>query len=308
MISSFFTFIQRYFFILFAGFSAIALYFPEIFLWGNSLAMFLLITVLYCSFLRINILEFNLSTSQWIKALIYPLLSLVVFPFLIWVFFSWISIDQQIALFLIFGMSSGMANPMLASLFGLNVAWTTIFTIISSFLVSFTLPFLLQIFFNISINFSPIEMTLFLGKMIFIPFLIAMITKYFFSHTIKRYDSQIGGFSSFLMLFFAPFILSPYVEEFWSIIFSIHAFFIIIIIIFLWIVKFLFGYILPTQTLSQNWNNAMNFGNMNIGMSLILASSFFGAETVSAVLIAQVIWIFIQIFFKKVILFYSKGI
>jgi len=89
------------------------------------------------------------------------------------------------ALLLLAAMPAGMTAPLLSEVAGGRTSLALVFVVITSLIAPFTVPLVLKIFAGKIVVLSFVDMFLKLTKIIFIPFILAQIARYFFHKKIK---------------------------------------------------------------------------------------------------------------------------
>ncbi|MDP3244478.1 MAG: bile acid:sodium symporter [bacterium] len=89
------------------------------------------------------------------------------------------------ALLILTAMPVGMTAPLLTEVAGGRVSLALVFVVITSLIAPFSIPFVLKIITGEIVTLNFMDMFLRLAKIIFIPFFLAQIIRYFFHHKIK---------------------------------------------------------------------------------------------------------------------------
>lgn len=93
--------------------------------------------------------------------------------------------DLAIAFMLLAAMPAGMTSPLLAEICGGKQSLALVITITTSLLAPFTIPLMVKLLAGADVQVDTLGMFLSLVKVIFIPFVLANIVKYFWHHKIK---------------------------------------------------------------------------------------------------------------------------
>lgn len=93
--------------------------------------------------------------------------------------------DLAIAFLLLAAMPAGMTSPLLAEICGGKQSLALVLTISTSLLAPFTVPLMVKLLAGATVQVDTLSMFLSLVKVIFVPFILANIVKYFWHHKIK---------------------------------------------------------------------------------------------------------------------------
>jgi len=276
--------------------SVVAFLFPDKFLFLSDLAPYLLMFSLFLGFLKIEVSEvFHLKTN-FLKLLFLVFFSLFLLP--VTYYFLSVGLEEglRVGLFLIIAVSGAMMSPLLASFMKLKILWTTVFVILTTFLLPISLPFLLKTFFSISADIKFLDMFLFLGKMIFFPALFAFIFKRFLKKSVIAISKQASLLGVLNMCVFIAILVAPNQTFLEENLLTPHAFWIILWLFAVFLLKYVLGFLFPAQK-QERWTNALMFGNMNTGLAILFASQFFGPEVFFVTLLSEVPWLSAQMIF-----------
>ncbi len=141
--------------------------------------------IFFLSALKIDLKEV-LSYLQDKKMVVMAnLVMLILLPIVIYFATRLVFPDLAIAFMLLAAMPAGMTSPLLAEICGGKQSLALVITISTSLLAPFTIPLMVRLLAGTSVQVDTLGMFLSLIKVIFIPFLLANIVKYFWHHKIK---------------------------------------------------------------------------------------------------------------------------
>lgn len=285
----------------------LAFIFPQYFLWGKQYTSGLLMFALFLGCLKINFSEIFHLKENFLKMLLFVCLNILLLPLIF--FFLSFALDQEIRIgfFLLLAVSGAVITPLLASFLSLKILWSTVFVILTSAIIPFTLPFLTHFLFGISIEISILEMTLFLVKIVFIPATLAIFFKKFLiklTTTVTTFSGFVGSINMAIFLGILIAINQPFLSEN---LFQSSTIPLLLGLFFLFFLRFVLGFYMPSSDEKEKWTNSLMFGNMNNGLMILLAAEFFTPKVLFVVLLSEIPWVFAQPIFQKLIqTFYKK--
>ncbi len=114
---------------------------------------------------------------------------LIALPTVVYFITNWIYPELTIALVLLATMPSGMTDALLSEIAGGNKNLALVFTVSTSLLAPFTIPLMLKLLLGAAVVVPFMDMAILLGKVIFVPFIIANLLKMMFRKQIdEAYD------------------------------------------------------------------------------------------------------------------------
>ncbi len=142
-------------------------------------------TIFFFSALKIDLREINKYLHAKKMLVVVNLSMLIILPII--VYFTALAVVPELAVaFLILAaMPSGMTAPLLSEICGGRQSLALVLTISTSLLAPITVPFMIDLLAGGSVSVGFWDMFLSLAKVIFIPFLLANIIKYFWQSKIK---------------------------------------------------------------------------------------------------------------------------
>ncbi|PLX29079.1 hypothetical protein C0581_00030, partial [Candidatus Parcubacteria bacterium] len=127
------------------------------------------------------------------------LLMLVIFPIAVYYLALFVYPKLAIAFLILAAMPSGMTAPLLTEICGGKQSLALVLSITTSLLAPFTIPLMIKLLAGATVVVSFSSMSLSLAKIIFIPFILANIIKYFWEKQIKKTYKTFKPISIMLM-------------------------------------------------------------------------------------------------------------
>ncbi|MFB6320667.1 bile acid:sodium symporter family protein [Saccharicrinis sp. FJH54] len=287
-------------------FSVIGFLVPDLFSWGNSITDKLLMFSFFLGCLRIDFEEAVHLKSNWGKLILFTFLNLVVLPVLLYFITPFLNVETRTGLFLIMAACGGMLTPLIASFVGLNVLWAVVYVVISSSLIPFVLPLLVKLMFGINMEISGLDMILFLAKIVFPPALLAYVFRKYFSGLSDRFMRYSGTIGSINMSFFIAIVIAHNHAFLSEHLFQWDTIPLLLMMTFVFVIRYLTGYVMPAASKKERWSNALLFGVMNNGLIILFANNYFSEQVMFVTLLSEVPWILAQPTFSKVYQYFNK--
>jgi BASS family bile acid:Na+ symporter len=146
--------------------------------WFSPVTVYLMMAILYLSFLRIDFSALarlrggDLAELAW-----WSLVKLAILPVGLWGLCAWLAPGWALPVLLLSGVSAGVTAPFFSQLLGGNAARTLQLTVVTSMLVPFTLPALVGLLAGAELNIPFGHLSRMLAKVIFIPLALAWLTR-----------------------------------------------------------------------------------------------------------------------------------
>lgn len=153
---------------------AVGILFPRFGLLFRHYPLYCLMTLLFLSFLSIEIetIWVTLKNSIGMIACL-TLLKIILLPVVIYYIFQVIAPSYAVAALLLSGISTGVVAPFMSNLVRANSPLVMVMVVVTSLLIPFTLPALIKVLLGQSVEISLTAMIRMLALVIFIPILIA---------------------------------------------------------------------------------------------------------------------------------------
>ncbi|MEK7528895.1 MAG: bile acid:sodium symporter, partial [Patescibacteria group bacterium] len=194
------SFFDSHFLVFFVCTIAVGLILPQAGLILYRYVPFVLMTILFLVFLRMDTAEL-LHQARHPLFLLYALtILLVVMPSVVYLIASIIAPQYAIAMLLLSSVSAGVSTPAWSQFMKGDVVLSTVVATASKFFVPFTLPFVFKLLTSstLSIDISSLFFTTF--KLIFIPLGIALVTRRLAHQTIEKTKEHFGSISIILVM------------------------------------------------------------------------------------------------------------
>jgi bile acid:Na+ symporter, BASS family len=290
-----------YFLVLIIALPA-GLLFPDnlSFLANNS--TFILSAIFFLGALKINVEDIKKIWKLKISVIIFNILMLVVLPIIVYIVAEAIVPNYALALLILSTMPSGMATPLLASIVGGRESLAMVMTATTSLLAPFTIPFLIYKLAGVSIDVNFWQMFLSIAKVIFIPFLLAWLVRYFFPKTIEKTKGSLGKISTvFLGLLMAGVVAQQSGAIMESLI-SSELFKSLAVVSILMAFFYILGYLIYFKQKGEDrLTFTVSFANMNFTLAIYLAHKYFtNSDIVVPITLAVIPWFLFIILFKYI--------
>lgn len=146
--------------------------------------------IFFFSALKIDIHEVISYLSDFKMVIISNVFMLILLPAFVYVVMQFVYSPLAVAFLILAAMPSGMTSPFLSEIVGGTESLALVLTISTSFFAPFTVPLMIQLFAGTEVSVGFITMFLSLAKVIFIPFILANIVKYFWSNGVQKINTK----------------------------------------------------------------------------------------------------------------------
>jgi len=126
-------------------------------------------------------------------------LMLIVFPFVIYYLTNWLYPDLALAFLILAAMPTAMAAALVAGVIGGRPSLALVFTVVTSLLAPVTVPLVIQFAAGTTVAVNSIDIFLSLGKVIFIPFIVAEILKWLWPKAVGIIEPSFKSVSMVLL-------------------------------------------------------------------------------------------------------------
>ncbi len=269
--------------VVFASMAA-AVVWPELGVPFQDYLLYLMMVLLFLSFLRIDFRALvEISKSSTSRLVLLVLVKLAVLPGLLYAVCALFLPDYAIPVLLLTGMSSGVVGPFIATLMAANVALVLRMVIVTSVLVPFTLPVMVEVLAGTRIEIPLALMIRLLCLVIFVPMVAVVVLRRISPSApdaLGRWQFPIS------MVLFAVInlgVFSKYSHFFFEnpaqVVMCVAIAFVLSVIYYAGGVA-----LLPKGKISDRLAAGISFAIMNNVLVIVFASSFFGplAPTLAA--------------------------
>ncbi|MBI5654371.1 bile acid:sodium symporter [Candidatus Uhrbacteria bacterium] len=176
--------LESYVFILLLSLT-IGLLLPQYAILLAPYGTFFLGIIFFLSALKIDLKEFAKYLKDAKMVVAVNFMMLIGLPIIVYYATLLIYPDLAIAFLLLAAMPAGMTSPLLSEICGGKQSLALVLTISTSLLAPFTVPLMVGLLAGATVQVDTLGMFLSLVKVIFVPFILANIIKYFWHHKIK---------------------------------------------------------------------------------------------------------------------------
>lgn len=164
---------------VFYGSLCAGIVFPEASTVMSSSLKYLLMGLLFISFLKISLVDvIKALKNNWKGMIGGTVLRLIIAPALAYMTVNAIYPPLALPALLLGGVATGVSAPFFTSVCRGNISYTLVMAMVTSLLLPFTLPTMVRILSNSTIDYSLTSMALFLAAVIFIPLIAAFVLKH----------------------------------------------------------------------------------------------------------------------------------
>ncbi|MEW6617552.1 MAG: bile acid:sodium symporter [Patescibacteria group bacterium] len=146
--------------------------------------------IFFFSALKINLKEAFLYFSDFKMVIVSNIFMLIALPAITYVIMQFIYPPLAVAFLILAAMPSGMTSPFLSEIVGGTESLALVLTISTSFFAPITVPLMIQLFAGTEVSVGFMTMFLSLAKVIFIPFILANIVKYFWNNGVQKLNTK----------------------------------------------------------------------------------------------------------------------
>jgi len=169
-----------------------------------------LMAILYFGFLNTSpdrlVADFRISQKSFYKLMV---LKLIALPVIITAFFYMVLPKYALSALLLSGISAAVVTPFIATIVRANLSLVTIGLVGSCLLAPFTLPILVKVYTDFTasshaLNISTFDMVLSLAIIIAVPFVLAQLTRLWFSrlhHMLQSHGFYLGLVFVFIIIY-----------------------------------------------------------------------------------------------------------
>lgn len=251
-----------------------------------------LVLLLYISALKIKPSEIAMNLKKPTYVIFITLMKMVGIPLIAFVFLKYVPEDYRIAVMLLSATPSAMATPGLLLVLKGNIKFGIIVSVLTNLITPITLPLVLLYSIGVKVNLDVLHMMIFLCVIVFLPFLLAFLSRKFlpkFANFVSDKSAPIISVHLFLfnICVIAPFanlILSNFAKSY-SLFLFVLAFSAILHIISLLLSIWKFQK-------SSTVTNIIIFAYFNVGFSIVLSGQYFNQTTTLLCVLYEIIWAF----------------
>ncbi|MCK9186885.1 hypothetical protein M0P48_05675 [Candidatus Gracilibacteria bacterium] len=251
---------------------------------------FSLMALLYLSALKITPSEILKNLKKPWYIIFISLVKMIGLPLIAFIFLKYIPEDYRIAVMLLSATPSAMATPGVLLVLKGDIKFGMIVSVLTNLITPLILPLVLFYSVGTKVELDPLHMIIFLGTIVFLPFLLAFLSKKFltkFSNFIIDNSSKIV---SCVLFIFGICIIAPFSDLVLSNLSKSYILFVFIlafsavlhvisIIVSIW--KYKKSYMI---------SNIVLLAYFNVGFSIVLANQYFDQTTTLLCVLYEIIW------------------
>ena len=155
--------------------------------------------IFFLSCLKIDPSQIKSSLKDWKFLLLANSLMMIGFPLAVWLIVNPFAPNMGLALFLLAAMPVGMTAPLLVEVVGGKQAIAMVLTVTTSLLAPITIPLITKWLYGTSISVDALGMFRQLALVIFIPFVLALLTRKIIPSTVEVIKTKTKPLSILLL-------------------------------------------------------------------------------------------------------------
>ncbi|MGC8602236.1 MAG: bile acid:sodium symporter family protein [Desulfomonilaceae bacterium] len=238
--------------------------------------LYLMMLLMFLSFLRINFGSlFDTSAKSLKNLILLVLFKLAILPTILFWVTSLFLPDFAIPVLILSGISTGVVAPFIATLFDSDVASVLRMVVITSLLAPFSLPIIIKALVGAKVEIPLGLMAQILAMVIFIPLLAVILARRFFENGLEKLFHYHYPISLVIFTAINLGVFSKYSNFFFQ---NPHLIFLSLIIAYiLSLMYYLAGFLLASNGSSDDRiASGISFGVMNNVLVIVFSSQFFG--------------------------------
>lgn len=155
--------------------------------------------IFFLSCLKIDPSQIKSSLKDWKFLLLANVLMMIGFPLAVWLIVNPFAPNMGLALFLLAAMPVGMTAPLLVEVVGGKQAIAMVLTVTTSLLAPMTIPLITKWLYSTSVSVDALGMFKQLALVIFIPFVLALLTRKIMPSIVEAVKVKTKPLSIFLL-------------------------------------------------------------------------------------------------------------
>lgn len=188
---------------------------PEFTGWLTPLALYLMMTILFLSFLRLDFRALvRLKAADLTEVAVWSGLKLLLLPLALWALTAWLAPEFALPVLLLSGVSAGVTAPFMSALLGGDTPRVLQVVVVTSLLLPVTLPGLVALLMGRHLQIPFAHMARMLALVVFLPAGAAFLVRTLLTRLAQRLERV--GFQVSLTLFFGinAGVFAPYAAYF----------------------------------------------------------------------------------------------
>jgi len=281
-----FQFIEKKFGLLLLVSIATWLFLPEFAKIFYPYLLYLIQFMLFLSFLKISFVQIKQTIKRWKLIVLIVICIMILCPMIFYFITTYLYPEIAVWILILTAIPIAMSASAIANILQWNASLTLVLTVVTTLVCPFTIPFLIKLLVWSDMKIELLKMFMMLAKTIFIPFVIALIFKKFFTTTINRTNDYYWALSviSLMLVVMAPmaiyrdyFLVNPIKTIPMLIYLTITSISLYIIWWFMWY----------KMKMEDKISLSISFGNMNMTLSILFATTFFWPAVLLPIIIFQ---------------------
>lgn len=256
--------------------------------------------MLFFVFLKIDALDIIEKMRDYKRMIFISVVYMIIIPVMFFLLFS--VFDRQLALgiLLLASMPAGVSTPALTDLLKGNISLAMSIVIVTQFIAPFTIPFLFWMVDTKGLEINKLLMFRDIAILVFLPLVLAQITKRIFPGVVKRNQHLLTSANVFLLFVFVyvaislqrNIILDNPASLVWK----------TVLLYMVFILLHAVGYFISFRDNKEN-RIAMSVTSayMNNGLAIVLASTYFGPEILVLMVLSEIPWNTLLAPFKRML-------
>lgn len=256
----------------------------------SSYVTLTLMILLYISALKITPSEIVKDFKKPSYIIFISLMKMIGIPLIVFAFFKYIPEDYRVAAMLFSATPSAMATPGILLVLKGDIKFGMIVSVLTNLITPITLPFVLLYSVGTKINLDVLHMMIFLGIIVFVPFLLAFLSRKFLPKFTKSIIDHSSTILSLVIFLFGICIIAPFSGLILSNL-SRSSSLLIFVVIFSAILHII-AMILSAWKYKKSYmiTNIVLFAYFNVGFSIVLSGQYFDQTTTLLCVLYEVIW------------------
>jgi BASS family bile acid:Na+ symporter len=281
----------------------VGLYFPDFVAEHPNISLTALAAIFFLSALKIDMKKvLQALADKWMLAVVIFFM-LFALPFVVFHVTNYLYPTIAISLLLLSAMPSGMTAPLLSELAGGKQSLALVLTVVTSLLAPITVPLVVQFTAGTVVAVDSWGMFIRLVQVIFIPFLIAQVLKYYFQPAINAVAPAFKSVSTVLLGILILFVIAKQPHEIVALFQGGESVVYLSILFLFFAVLHILGYITVFWRHKRDRVTiAVCLTYMNFTLAITLASEFFKEPNIVVPTILSVLpWAIMFIPFRMVV-------
>lgn len=268
------------------------------FLAGNS--TIILGIIFFLGALKIDLVDLKKVWHLKTTIIIFNFLMLIGLPVVVYLIAKAIVPEYAIALLILSAMPTGMATPFLADIVGGSETLSMMMTVTTSLLAPFTIPLVISYLVGVTVGVDFWQMFFSVAQIIFIPFLLAWVVRYFLPRVVNKLKGEVNVISIIFLGLLVAGIVAQQSSSIVNSLISSELFRSLGIVTVVVGSFYVLGYFLYFRKVGQDrLTLTVSFANMNFTLAIFLANKYFAdPKIIVPITMAVVPWFAFIVIFK----------